>query len=366
MKIVYRILQKTLVREFYSANTGMFLFLFFILFGIPADPRHFHYTLMTEIIHNPGFLAIVMGFWLLYNLKIINTVANLILHPEQQMLFCINGLPSANIFAAMVFTHVMTWLPVFVYAAVLAVVALQEQQPLIAFYVLLFNLIIIILTALLFQRILDRKPTLPIFTFRLLPAQHFTIPLYLMPLAGLHYSRKQMLLVTKTCSLLVLYGFLRLNQPDANDIRPVQICLLFCAMVHTAIVYQVQRSETTAFAFTRNLPVPEWKRFAWITVTYSLLLLPEIVLLWQGYPVFFHLWDYIHLVFLPVALLGFFHACLYIRPTNPEAFQQIVFAVCMSILLLILYGPGIWLTIALLLLGLLIFIAHCTNYEQVQ
>ncbi|MGI8635248.1 MAG: hypothetical protein ACR2KZ_07580 [Segetibacter sp.] len=84
-----------------------------------------------------------------------------------------------------------------------------------------------------------------------------------------------MLLITKTFSLLWLYGFIQLYEPERHDIRPIQLCLLITASSHCAIIYEIRMFEDQYLGFSRNLPLTVAARFFTMTALYACLLLPE-------------------------------------------------------------------------------------------
>src|SRR5215210_5556140 len=339
-----RILQKVLVNYFYRANAGLFLFSFFILFGLPHSPAAFHLSLITGIIQSPVFLAIVLLIWFLYNLKCIYYMLKQLHNTRQSFLFCFHNLSIKKNYLYMLYVHTLIYMPVLLYASVLVSLALQKQQYLCAVEVIFFNTIILTAFAFIYFKAIRNDDlfrqiiTLPGFNINL------PRPLFLIPLYFLWIDRKQMLFVTKLFSLLLLYSFFRLYEPERYDIRPLQLCLLLICASHSAIVFEIRAFEEEYIAFNKNLPLTTVSRFIIMTAMYSCLLLPEFVFLFKGYQIHFLISDYPQILLIVVALLSLFHVVLLLEDLEVELLIRIVFAITAGYFLLcciipVLYFP---------------------------
>src|SRR5919112_5834252 len=98
MIIAIRILQKVLVNYFYQANSGLFLFAFFVLFGLPVYPVAFHLSLITGFLKSQEFLGLVMFVWFLYNLKCLDYILKQLNNSRQAFLYCFTYLPYTKIY----------------------------------------------------------------------------------------------------------------------------------------------------------------------------------------------------------------------------------------------------------------------------
>ena len=61
MKAILNILQKVLVNHFYKINAGFFMFLFYVLFGLPYDVASFHKAIATLIVNNQLFILLLVS-----------------------------------------------------------------------------------------------------------------------------------------------------------------------------------------------------------------------------------------------------------------------------------------------------------------
>lgn len=364
--IAIRILQKVLVNYFYKTNAGLFLFGFFILFGLPYSPLAFHVSLITGIIRSPVFLAIVLLIWFIYNLKCIDYMLKQLHNARQLFLFCFHNLSIRKNYLYMLYVQALIFMPVLLYASVIVFFALRKQQYLCAVEVILFNTIIITASAYIYFKaiikdgLFRKMIALPGFNINL------PKPLFLIPLYFLWIDRKQMLLVTKLFSLLFLYSFFRLYEPERYDIRPMQLCLLLTCASHSAIIFEIRTFEEEYMTFSKNLPLTTVSRFLIMAGMYCCLLLPEFVFLFKGYPIQFILSDYPQLILFVVALSSLFHVVLLLEDLEMEQLIRTVFGITAGCFFIILYNPGFIFSCAILLLSFALFNSYYYSFEKKQ
>ncbi|WP_018615081.1 hypothetical protein [Segetibacter koreensis] len=358
------ILQRVLVNHFYKVNAGLFIFGFFVLFGLPFSPLAFHLSIITGIIQSPVFLASVMVTWLLYNFKCIDYILHQLADPRQSFLFCLNSLSFKKLYLYMVYVQALVYLPVILYALAIVWLALAKQQYWCAIAVLLFNVIVVSLTALIYIVSIQKKN---LFKARFaLPTFNINIskPLFIIPLLFLWHDRKQMLFVTKIFSLLILFGFIKLYVPDRYDIRPLQLLLLITAASHSAIVFHIRAFEEEFLSFTKNLPITIISRFMRMSIMYTLLLLPEFLFVFKGLNVHFVIADYPQILLMGIALLCMFHVVLLTDKTDMEQLIRVVFAIIAACFFILLYDPGLLLPAAIMLLAFVLYNSYYYSYEK--
>ncbi len=364
MRIVVSILQRVLVSHFYKVNAGFFLFGFFVLFGLPYQVVSFHLSLIAGIIESGVFLAFVMLIWLLYNFKCIDYVLKQLRLPSQLFLFSLNNLSNKKIYLYMLYIQVLVYMPVLAYAFVIASMAVKKHAYTCTILVILFNIIASTATAFLYFISIQRKPLIN--AVFLLPSINLSLkkPFFLIPLYHLWYDRKQMLFISKFFSLLLLYGFMNLYEPDHYDIRPLQLCMLLVVASQTAMVFQIKEFEEEYLSFNRNLLLKTIGRFAGMFVMYALLLLPEFILLLRGYSIHFTLADYPQLVLMPVAVLSILHVTLYLDNINMNQFMRIVFGVLAGCFFILLCNPGTMFAACILILAFILYNSYYYSYEK--
>jgi len=363
MRTVISILQRVLVNHFYKANAGFFAFLFFLLFGMPNSVADFHLALINGIIKSNSFLFVAFALWTLYNLKCINYTSKYLKEEKQNVLFTLNSLPVYACWLYMVYVQVMIYMPVLLYALAIVIVAIQKHYYSSALYVVLFNIASLLLPAIFYLNNLQKKqgfillkgPLLRIYLSKSLP---------LIPLFFLWHQRKEMLLVTKFFSFLALSLFIKLYEPDHYDIRPLLLCCMVCATAHSAIIFEVREFEEQYLSFSRNLPFAYIKRFAQLLLMNFILLLPELLFLWKGYPLHFNIPDYFQLLLMMISLLCLFYSVLLTGDILMDAYVKIVFGILAGLFFVVLYNPGIFLPCLVMIISFGFYFSYYYDYER--
>ena len=364
MRTAISILQKVLVNHFYRVNAALFLFLFFVLFGLPYDVGGFHIAIATIIVKNPLFLLIIMAIWLLYSLKCIDYTVKQIREPQQQFLFCLHNKGFKTCFLLLSYVQFFIYVPVLAYAIFIIIIAFKNHAYLCIAEIMVFTLAILSITPLLYVKILQRVFTGVTLSF----LKPVSIPVAktfsTIPLLYIWHSRKQMLFITKIFSLFALFIFFKTYAPDHYDVRPVLLCFMLSTAANSTIVFEIHNFENMHLQFYKSFPFTVIKRFAYILLMYTLLLLPELVFVWKGFPVFFHSTDYLQIVLLGVSLLCLFYVSLLTDTIVMETYTRIIIGALLFLYFVILYSPGILLPIIMLLIAFGLFKAYYYDYEK--
>jgi hypothetical protein len=139
---------------------------------------------------------------------------------------------------------------------------------------------------------------------------------------------------------------------------------LLAAAAHTAVVFEIRMFETGYLGFSKNLPIGLLHRFVCTLFMYACLLLPELLLLLKAVRVHFDLVDYPQLLLLLLALLCLFHVSLMLDETVMDDFIKIVFGICAANFFIILYNPGVLLSVAILILSFALYRSYYFYHEK--
>lgn len=362
-RITFSILQRVLVNHFYKVNAGFFLFLFFLLFGVVSGGQliSYHLSLIHGMIQSFVFLSCVVVIWLLYALKCVNYITKQLNDPRQHFLAVLNRLNTSQQFCYMLFVHVMVYLPVLIYAIVVATIAAKESYFVSMMVVIISNLVMIIAAAFVYRLYLQKKTVGAQVN---LPRIQMPKPFFSLSLWFILKERKQMLLVTKTFSFLLLYAFINIYEPDKPDIRPLLLILSVIVVAHAAIIAQIRFFEEDRLLFIKNLPVPFFNRLGMMWLQYLILLLPEFIFMWKGFPLHFQMADLPQLVLLSIAIAAFLHGLLLMKDTDMETYYKTVFATWAVLFFVLLYDPGIGLPVLILVVSVAIYHSHLYDFEK--
>lgn len=142
------------------------------------------------------------------------------------------------------------------------------------------------------------------------------------------------------------------------------MCFLLAAIANCTIVFEIKSFEDDYLLQYRNFSFSIFKRFIHVLLMYVVLLLPELIFVWKGYPLHFNMIDYWQVVTASVGLLSLLHACLFTGNMQMESFIKIVFGIAMGLFFIILYNMGIILGVLLLIIAFALFHAYYYDFEK--
>ena len=137
-----RVLIPVFVREFYLANTGFFLLV--IAFAGGFMRSYDHIALAEFFISSPLVLIIPIGFWFLYNLKVINFNWERIKQNENEFIFCFMLFPLSKQWWMAIRVVLIQLLPAFIYGLFLCLLA-WKHQLVNSFVVIVIALMLLVL-----------------------------------------------------------------------------------------------------------------------------------------------------------------------------------------------------------------------------
>jgi len=365
MMNILAILNKVLVKYFYEKNTGFFLAVFFILFGLPQNVKEFHLSLIDGFIKNPSMLLLVMVAWLLYNFKCIDYIMKQLRLPQQRFLCSLCYLAPAALYAYLFFVQVMVYLPAIIYAGFIIVIALQKGFMACAVETSIFTLAMLAATPLVYIRALQHRPFIQ---GRIFSSVSFRLPkpLFALPLFYLWHNRKQMLVVSKACGLLALVLFMHVYEPEQYDVRAVLLCFMLSAACNSALVHEIKIFQDEFLPILRNFPLTIPVRFATMLLTFAVLLLPELLFVWKGYPALFTLVDYLQVALLGIGFLALVYAILFTSNTDMDGIVKTAFGIMAALFFIILYNPGLLLEVLLLIIAFGLYASYYYDFEKVH
>src|SRR5260221_1304553 len=156
----FKLLFKIWVFQFYRLNGGFFLFFFILFFGIVHPPQliSYHISLIMGMIESPTFLTLVLFLWFLYNLKCIGFTLKSINNPENAMLCNLQTFSlwkQSLLFGICQSFHYLT---VLIYSVFVAGFAFKENNLSVVFIIILYQVIICLLSVLIYLYKLNNLP----------------------------------------------------------------------------------------------------------------------------------------------------------------------------------------------------------------
>lgn len=272
-------LNSALIQRYYSINTGFFLFLFYILFGIfsGTSALHFHHFVMLQISTHSLLMLGAAFLWMLYALKCLFYLQWQLKDTSYTFLYVLQCLPDRAQLKISLGICASLLAPVLAYGCVAVVVGLVNGQYVLPVLFVTFQAGLVLCLSIWFRNLINSTWKPPIFAFRLpsLPLPNW-YHLYLIRYS-LH-MRKGTFLALKLVSALVLQLMVLASTNTINR-EAVSILTLLLIASHSLMPHYYVRFAEERMNFLRNLPLSLASRFLMFAITYAVIFLPEIAFL---------------------------------------------------------------------------------------
>src|SRR5258706_4120653 len=138
MTPIFRILVKSLVRQFYRQNAGQLIFVFILFIGAvgelegqlkytgPLFQFHYQYALILGMLGNRMLFALVFFAWLLYAEKCAQFVLGSLQQPDHSFAYLLNELPAKKMFGLLCRVQWLLFLPIGLYSLAILGVAIYK------------------------------------------------------------------------------------------------------------------------------------------------------------------------------------------------------------------------------------------------
>lgn len=270
---------RTLVTEFYRQNSGFFLLILLIGFGIIRSDDHvalFRYAMVS-----PSTLVYYVIPWMLYGLKTLSFVRSQFRHPAYGFLDLWRLIPFGTRLSGWVTMQAGLLLPVFLYAGWMGVYAFPARQWSALVLIGLVLLGLVVLPIPLLERMLHQTSReVRVRTF----IRHWPLPYPLYFIQHLFRRQPLLLLLTKIFSGLLIMGVCLLYPTDDYDERLLTIGMLIGGLTQLGLAQEQYVFEHEYLLFLRNLPLSFGKRIGYLFVQGLLLFIPETLLLFRYLP----------------------------------------------------------------------------------
>lgn len=267
------VLSKLFVRQFYRANTGFFLFFFFLFFGAVEGSSllTYHLSLIKGILQSTITLLLVMTCWTLYHFKCIGYFFKIINSAEGNFLVNFQALGKGVQRRLCLALYASVYLPVLVYGVIAFFVGLRMGYTKSATFLLGYHLLTVLLfSGFLLFRFNHWLERIKLPALRLPIRKQFLFYLF----HQLTTRQRKLFLVLKCFCLFLLYVILVWNRGKYdNDAFLFFYLVIFLA--HAVVPYLAVQFFEKEFVVSRNLTVTLLQRALAYFLPYVLLVLPE-------------------------------------------------------------------------------------------
>ena len=326
--VIFKILFRLWVVQFYKLNVAFFLFLFIFFFGIvsPGMQIPYHLSIIHSEINSFFILAFAIICWFLYNLKCVSFF-EMVIQKYKGSFFCeLQAIKEKKLLVMIITCHVLVFLPVTVYASIVACIAWQQHKFIVAVVIILSILLMTLASSYHLKKMLV---DLTSGSLSILPAnlfdRRFILPYFLYPLYYIIYEKKVSLFALKIFSFLLFYlVFTRLA--DNFDKDTFINILILIGYFHSILLFNVHKFIEEKCSFTRNLPLTILKRMAVFFVPVCLLYLPEVFYLGINGTALLSIQDIIIMYVMLIAQLMLYISIIYVSNFQMKVYLRWIFA----------------------------------------
>jgi len=359
MKAVIKILQRSLVLEFFKQNAAFFGFALIVLFGFIRGSEHL--IIGKFLVNNHAALMLVYMAWMAYGIKVAYFLRHELHKVENQFLSCFSLLNVQLQISSAAFSVFVLLLPIWTYSFFLIFLAIQENVlwpivTILGFMGLLTGALTIFLKNQL-QSLPIEKAVFQLKLFRkitLLPQFYF--------IAYLLRQEVVLLFLSKLYGCLVIIGAAALYSTGTFDLRVMTTGVLLAAVGNVAIIHKYVSFQYHSMAFTLNLPIRFLTVIAWQIVIFAILLIPEFIVLFRYYPLQILIPDITGLLLFAISLNLFLYGWMLLKQTELSNFMVVLFWNIVALTLLILFSVHP-LILACFLLVNSIIIVYFRHYQ---
>jgi hypothetical protein len=316
-----QVLNRIFVNGFYQAHAGMFLFFFLFMIGAvnPGELLNYHKMLMLAFVTSPLMLLLVFAVWLLYSIKCWHYVVTQIAAPTQHFLFySINAFAKMEQLKSWFIIQLYIMLPVIAYGLIAVGVGVAYHYYVTPVIIIAYLLLLLALSAVLYSYIISRLVNGGSQSFLLRWGSGWKKPYYTLYIYYVLNRLKIPYLITKGLSWLIITCVFLLFADVKQDVRVAGMAVLAIAVAHAVMVFQAQQFEHTYLVLVRNFPYSILKRYAYSLLTFSMLLLPEVVWLLSRFNYLLAL----QLLLMALSMLLLLHSLIYYIGLTMDKYLQ--------------------------------------------
>ena len=269
MNPMFNILNKIIVREFYSAHASFFL----VVVGVGAGfmRAQEHLALASFFVSSPLLILIPLVLSAFYAVMIIRFNLSVLEHDENEFLFNSSLYFAKEQWVWFTVAAVAEFFPAIVYGIFLVVIAGSYGMWLNQLLVTLALIVILCLVVYsLFQNLQIKRNKNSRWNLTLFINQYISKPYSLFFPEWIVRREAFLFAGTKAFALLMLYGISRLYQFDTYDIRLMAMGVLVAFSAQVNIIWHLHYFDNKSITILRNLPITFGNRLLNLFITFFL------------------------------------------------------------------------------------------------
>lgn len=367
MKQPLWLLIRSLVLPFYKENTGVFFFVFVIMFGVVnmvdgAGIFEYHYSLAKGMLAHSLFLLPVLAVWALYLRKGVSFVTGLLQRPAYSFLHVLRSLSPAKQWLLWLGVTAALFFPVLLYLVWVVYVGVAQGLILNTAITLAATIAMCFAAA---GRLVHRLCHLHDSDVISKASWMHCIPLSYPAILLLQVAREQKLLWAgiKVYSCGVLYLVARNNNAEVYDISFPFLFFNFGVLVNGMVIYRIRELEETQLQFYRSLPVPLLRRWLEYTGLYAVLLLPELVTLTALTLLQLHIGDACRIAGAAYSTVLLMHSLTLLRAFTAGEYLKILAGLFGVQILLVIYSQWMGMSVLFMVAAVVMYYYGYYRYQ---
>ncbi len=364
MRSIFYILNITVIKEYYRQNAVFIFSVMLFSFGFLRAIEHI--TIIKMALKLPSLLALTFIVWALHACKIYLFIERMLNSKQNEFLYNLTLFtPLKRFFAVGLMQFSLMQLTI-LYSVWMIKIGIEEKNFGAILAIIACNLLLILAGIAIFEYRIER-PNAKLASAK--PIQNFLAkfqtPNYLFFVRYLFVKQPILMLTTKLFCCFILIGVCNLYPTDDYDERLLALGGLFAGIGHTVFCQQYLIFESQYLSFFRNLPLTYFQRFLSFFFAFSLLFVPEIVVLLRNLPDEVSYFFALQLIIFILSLIFLNHYLQYNNHISVDTFSKGIFGAGILFLLLIMFKiPVILMATINFSLAFFVFQKYYYKYES--
>ena len=335
MEPVFQVIYRCIVIEFYKQNAAFFGLILLIFFGFIKASEHI--AIGSFLIANPATLFYLYFLWLFYVLKVVLFVIPVINKKENQFLESFYLLPLKLKITSLLPVALFLLMPIVINASFLIVLAIPEGFYLAIISVVCSLICFVVATSyLLFTKLNGHPHEKSYYQIRLF--KKISKPSYWFFIEHLIRKAFVLMFLTKIYACAIIIGTSQLYKTDIFDLRLLTTGVLLACIGNVAILHKYVWFQYYQMVYFKNMPQFFMKKYTLLSLTFLILLIPEMVVLFRYYPLEAHFWDILGVLLFAFSIYNLIHGLLLLKQVDLGNFMTAIFWLVVLSTFLILFS----------------------------
>lgn len=368
MKHQLWLLIKSLVLPFYKENTGVFFFVFVIMFGVVnmvdgAGIFEYHYSLARGMVGYSHFMLQVLAIWGLYLRKGVSFVTGLLQRPAYGFLHILRTISPVKQWLLWLGVSAVLFLPVLLYLVWVVYVGIGQGLIVNTVIALAVAVAMCLAAAGRLVYYLNHLCGGSVVVRRMGWWQCIRLSYPAILLLQVVQAQKVLWAGIKLYSCGVLYLVARNNNTEVYDLSFPFLFFNFGVLVNGMVVYRIRELEETALQFYRSLPVSLLLRWLGYAGLYAILMLPELVTVAALTPQHLHVADAFRMAGVAYGTVLLMHSISFLRAFAAVEYLKVLAALFGVQILFVIYSQWMGMCVLFMIAALIIY---CYGYYRYQ